>query len=64
MHYMQLTKVFYLKRPPRSPQKIKFCDVKISSVRQPNASFHLVDELRNSIIFPMEAVRDKNFCLK
>ena len=36
MHYMQLTKVFYLKRPPHSPQKTKFCDVKISSVRQPS----------------------------
>ena len=54
-------KKFYLERPPRSPQKTEFC---YDSVRQPNASFHLVDELSNSIIFPVEAVRDKNFCLK
>ena len=33
---MQLRKFFYLERPPRSPQKTKFCDVKISSVRQPS----------------------------
>ena len=58
---MQLTKVFYLKRPPHSLQKTEFC---YDSVRQPNASFHLVDELSNSIIFPVEAIRDKIFCLK
>ena len=52
---MLLRKNFYQERPPRTPQKTKFCDVKISSICQPR----LVDELRNSKNFAVEAVEDR-----
>ena len=50
---MQLRKVFCLKWPPRSPQKAKLYT---DSVRKPKAGLHMIEELSNSIIFPMEMV--------
>ena len=52
---MQLRKKLYLEQPPRSPQKTKFFDVKISSVRQQR----FVDELRNLTLPPVEAFEDR-----
>ena len=50
---MQLRNFFYLKRPPRSPQKPIFVPTQF-------VNEGLVDELSNSKKIPMEAIEDRN----